>query len=56
MVLIQALFEGFFVDEARVDVFDVRLHSLSREISLERSLRQPRIRPGANNLCLGNSY
>lgn len=24
MVLIQALFEGFFVDEARVDVFDVR--------------------------------
>lgn len=23
LVLIQALFEGFFVDEARVDVFDV---------------------------------
>lgn len=26
LVLIQALFEGFFVDEARVDVFDVSLH------------------------------
>lgn len=28
MVLIQALFEGFFVDETRVDVFDVRLFLL----------------------------
>lgn len=29
LILIQGLFEGFFVDETRVDVFDVSLRSLS---------------------------
>jgi hypothetical protein len=35
LVIIQGLFEGFFVDECRVDVFDVRLISLT--VSRERT-------------------
>lgn len=41
-VLIQALFEGFFVDESRVDVFDARLLCASISVlAADRNHRQP---------------